>query len=168
MVVVLMGVAGCGKSTVGKTLANRINAHFIEGDDAHSQSNIAKMKAGVPLDDRDRLPWLEALRQQIAESRKKHSHTVVACSALKTSYRKALNPDQSPDFHFAFLQISPSAAAERLKKRRNHYMPAQLLDSQFATLEPPTQALLLDGTLAIVELVQTLISHLEIEPAEAS
>lgn len=134
--IIVMGVSGCGKSSLGTALAHRLGCSFIEGDDLHPQCNVAKMSRGVALEDADRWPWLDALGEKIS------SHTdgsvVLSCSALRRAYRDRLRRSAKGPVIFLFLQGSRSALQARLEQRRGHYMPAQLLDSQLATLEPPT------------------------------
>ena len=132
-----MGVAGCGKSTLGKALADALRLPFHDADDYHPASNIAKMKSGLPLTDTDRWPWLETLSELL------HSPVVLACSALKASYREKLSQQCDPTF--VYLKISPETATERLRARPGHFMPSSLVESQFATLEPPASAIIIDA-----------------------
>jgi carbohydrate kinase (thermoresistant glucokinase family) len=143
MVVVLMGVAGCGKSTVGPLLAARLGGDFAEGDTFHPASNVEKMRGGRALDDDDRLPWLEAMAAAIRAWRTKDRPTVLGCSALKAAYRDILSGG-SQEVRFVHLHGTKAQVAERLAARRGHFMPASLLDSQFAALEAPDDALVLD------------------------
>lgn len=146
--VVIMGVAGCGKSAVARALELRSGARLIEGDAFHSDRNIKKMSAGEPLTDKDRAGWLRALEKQLRQAYTAGEHPILTCSALKRSYRDGLRQTM-PGLGFAYLQLSPEAAAERMARRRGHFMPASLLDSQFADLEPPRDeplTLILDGT----------------------
>jgi len=132
---VIMGVSGCGKSTVGQQLADACGHAFVEGDAFHSQANVDKMSAGQPLDDDDRRGWLGAIQEQIAGAREQGLGLVVSCSALKRSYRDLLR-EADPALRFVHLDGPRVLIAERLAARRNHYMPPQLLDSQLAALEP--------------------------------
>jgi len=134
--IVVMGVSGAGKSTVGQLLADRIDAVFIEGDDLHSDVSKAKMASGVPLEDDDRDPWLRRIVERVRSERSAGRNVVVACSALKHSYRDILS---AADRELAFVHLaSPrELIAERQRDRDHEYMPSSLLDSQFATLEPP-------------------------------
>jgi gluconokinase len=134
--IIVMGVSGCGKSSLGSALAHRLGCSFIEGDDLHPQCNVAKMSRGVALDDADRWPWLDALGEQIAFHA--GSSVVLSCSALRRTYRDRLRHSTQGPVTFVFLQGSRTALQARLEQRRGHYMPAQLLDSQLATLELPT------------------------------
>jgi carbohydrate kinase (thermoresistant glucokinase family) len=129
--VVVMGVAGSGKSTVGALLAERIGAPFLDADSLHPEANVAKMSAGTPLDDDDRAPWLAA----VAASFVGETPLVIACSALKRSYRDLIRAG-APDAVFVHLHGTPELLAERLGARSAHFMPAALLESQLATLEP--------------------------------
>lgn len=131
-----MGVSGSGKSTVGMALAEALGWSFIEGDRFHSPENVEKMAAGVPLKDEDRWKWLQRLADEIRSVLQSDNSAVLACSALKVSYRKLLKIDQR--VQFVFLNVPLDTAKERLKKRIGHFMPASLIASQFETLEPPT------------------------------
>ncbi len=132
---VVMGVSGCGKSSVGLQLASALEVPFLEGDTYHSYENVAKMTAGVPLTDADRADWLWALHREIREARLKHSGLVLSCSSLKRRYRDLLR-SADPELRFAHLAGPRALIAERMAARKDHYMPATLLDSQLATLEP--------------------------------
>jgi gluconokinase len=132
MIVVLMGVSGSGKTTIGELVAKRMGWPFIEGDDYHPRENIAKMAAGIALNDSDRWPWLDALNRRIRGER----DAIVTCSALKESYRRRLLAGVA-DARLVYLHAPKAVIAERVAKRKHKYMPASLLDSQFATLEPP-------------------------------
>jgi carbohydrate kinase (thermoresistant glucokinase family) len=131
-----MGVAGAGKSTVGRDVAERLSWSFVEGDELHPAENVAKMRSGHPLTDADRAPWLAAIAAVIERWRSGGEHGVVTCSALKRSYRRQIIGDRS-DTRLVYLAGSRHLIATRLAARRGHFMPTSLLDSQFATLEPP-------------------------------
>ncbi|MFC3532346.1 gluconokinase [Vogesella facilis] len=133
--IVIMGVAGCGKSHIGQALAAVLGTAFIEGDSFHPPENIALMSAGTPLDDSHRQGWLEALAARLAASRA-GSGSVLACSALKRRYRDILRA-ADPDILFVHLAGSPEQIAPRMQQRSAHFMPSSLLASQFADLEPP-------------------------------
>ena len=134
--VVVLGVSGCGKSTVGKRLAPALNATFLEGDDFHPSANIAKMRSGTPLQDVDRWPWLEKIGHSVADHLKQGRSVVVACSALRLAYREALNKAARHPLTFVHLTIDPAILATRMKARHQHFMPVSLLESQLRTLEP--------------------------------
>lgn len=138
MIVVVMGVSGSGKSTVGALLAERLGAEFLDADAFHPPENVAKMAAGVPLADADRRPWLERLNEEL----RRRKDTVLACSALKESYRRTLA--QGIDCRFVHLRGSIELIRTRMETRQHRYMPASLLESQFATLEPPLGAIEVD------------------------
>ena len=131
---VIMGVAGCGKSTVGAALAPMIGADYVDGDDLHPKSNIKKMAAGIPLNDDDRAPWLALVGQRLAQADKT---TMIGCSALKRSYRDIIRQHAGGDVLFLHLTGSRQVIEGRMSSREGHFMPMSLLDSQFATLEPP-------------------------------
>lgn len=142
--IVVMGVSGCGKSTVGALLAERLGWPFEDGDSFHPPANVEKMRAGTPLTDEDRWPWLEAIAARIASARDGGQGVVVACSALKRSYRDALRAGHA-DIRFLHLTGEPALIMARQAARQGHYMPASLVASQFATLEPPdTEADVID------------------------
>ncbi len=131
---VVMGVSGCGKSSIGALVASALGARFIDGDDLHPAANIAKMSQGTPLDDTDRAPWLARVGKALAAP-----DTIVACSALKRSYRDNIRTSAGHDVTFLFLRGTREVLIERMKARPGHFMPVSLLDSQLATLQPPTQ-----------------------------
>ena len=157
-IVIVMGVAGAGKTTVSRALAESLGWDVIDADTLHSAENVAKMRAGVPLTDVDRAPWLAVLRDVIAQHLARGTPLVLACSALRESYRQALMPNGVPHDVILFVQldISPKLAAERLATRSGHFMPASLVESQFATLEAPRDALRLDATRPVAELVAAI------------
>jgi len=132
---VVMGVCGCGKSSVGDRLAERIGATFLEGDAFHSPANVAKMSAGTPLTDADRAEWLLQLMAEIRNARETGASLVLSCSALKRRYRDLLR-EGDPELRFAHLAGDRELIANRMLARINHYMPLSLLDSQLNVLEP--------------------------------
>ena len=135
-VLVVMGVAGSGKTTIAAVLAEHLGWRLLEGDTFHPPANVAKMAAGTPLTDDDRWPWLRAIAAEIDAIRSAEQAAVVACSALKKAYRDVLIGDR-PDVRLVYLRGSRNLIGERLTARKGHFMPAALLDSQFATLEEP-------------------------------
>lgn len=154
MVIVAMGVSGSGKSSFGRALAQAIDADFQEGDDLHPPANIAKMHAGVPLDDGDRAPWLARIALWIEGEQSLQRTGVISCSALKRAYRDQLRR-AADDVRFVYLHVSRDALQQRLSQR-HHFMPAALLDSQLRTLEEPCDepdVLTVDGTYGIDRIV---------------
>ncbi|MEM1109062.1 MAG: gluconokinase [Planctomycetota bacterium] len=151
---VVMGVSGCGKSTVGRSFAESEGLIFADADDFHPPANVAKMRRGEPLTDADRRPWLDELGRWLAD----HRLGVLACSALKADYRKTLTQHR-PGLRFVHLAADYDAISKRMESRE-HFMPVKLLRSQFDTLEPPPpdQALILDATLPIDQLVAAMTS----------
>ena len=138
-VLIVMGVSGAGKSTIGKALAARLGWGFQEGDDLHPPANIAKMSAGIPLTDADRAPWLAAVGGWIDERIAQGDGGVITCSALKAAYRQTLTEGR-PAARLVYLEGSKALIAKRVAARSDHFMPASLVDSQFADLEPPSPA----------------------------
>ena len=157
-----MGVAGAGKSTLGRALAERLGCDFIEGDDYHPPANVEKMHSGVALNDTDRRPWLAALRQRISEYIQRNDNVVVACSALKRDYRQWLSGDLAPVV-YVYLCGAEDLIRARLKARKHHFMLADMLDSQLRTLEPPQDALLVPVDLATDAQVTRVLQALDIE-----
>jgi len=135
MIVVIFGVAGVGKTTIGKLLAGELGWKFYDADNFHPLANIEKMKRGEPLTGRDRRPWLERLRQRIEQSLSSHENAIVACSALKKSYRDQLRINS--EVKFVFLHAERDRVARQLKDRPEHFFNLNLLDTQFADLEEP-------------------------------
>jgi gluconokinase len=158
--IVIMGPSGSGKTTIGRALAATLGWPYLEGDDYHPPSNVAKMRSGTPLDDADRAPWLATLEHLVADILAKDGHAVLACSALKESYRAAIVPSAAPAHavRFVYLEVPPEVLRERLEHRQHeehHFMPPSLLPSQLAALEPPTEnALTVDGTRPPDEIVR--------------
>jgi gluconokinase len=161
--VVVMGVSGSGKSTVGAALALRLNATFLEGDEFHPPANVARMAAGIALTDDDRQGWLQTLSARLGTAQREHRAVVLSCSALKRSYRDTLR-QQASDLALVYLAGTPELLAQRMAGRSGHYMPPSLLASQLATLEPPQadeHALTLDIAREPLSLVQDALAWLE-------
>lgn len=135
--VVVMGVSGCGKSTVGRALAAALGVHYVEGDELHPPENVARMRAGIPLTDEDRLGWLQAVAEQLDNATARAHGVVVSCSALKRAYRDGLRA-AAPGLRFVHLHGERALLEQRLAARSGHYMPASLLPSQLDTLQMPT------------------------------
>jgi gluconokinase len=157
--VVVMGVSGCGKTEVGRSLAQRLGASFIDADDLHPPANVEKMRRGIPLDDADRAPWLGLLNARLREAVAAGRPVVLACSALKQRYRDMLAADV-PGLRFVHLSGSRELIAARLAARRHRYMPASLLDSQFAALEPPADAITIDVAMPVDKVVDAAATAL--------
>jgi gluconokinase len=160
-VLIFMGVSGSGKTTVATLFAKQTGATFYEGDEFHPPENIEKMRRGVPLTDGDREKWLQTLRNLITRSLEEGKFTVITCSALKAAYRNLLRGSNSR-VQFVFLTGSRAVLEKRLNSRRGHFMPATLLDSQLATLEPPKDALTFNCEKTPEEIVTALIQALGI------
>jgi gluconokinase len=157
MIVIVAGVSGSGKTTVGALLAGRLHWRFADGDDFHPAANIEKMRAGVPLTDADRWPWLRAIGAWMDERIARDEPAVVTCSALKRSYRDILL-DGRPEARLVFLMVDREVLAKRLAARHGHFFRAELLSSQLDTLEPPQP----------VEQAVTVIEHLPDQPADTA
>jgi len=160
MVILIMGVSGSGKSTVGSALARTVQGHFCDADDYHPAASIAKMRGGDPLTDEDREAWLRALRSSIDAWLLENDTFVLACSALTERIRDLLGADRD-GVHLVYLNGSKELIGARMRDR-DHFMPAALLDSQFALLEPPERALDLDISQTPAELVTRIVSDLKL------
>lgn len=153
-----MGVAGAGKTTVAAQLAFELGWEFLDADSFHSPANVAKMQAGLPLDDADRGPWLASLRAAIEKSLAEKRDLALACSALKRSYREQLVV--SPKVKFVYLKGTREVLRERLQRRAGHFMTEQLLESQFQALEEPSDAITADIQLPLPEIVAEIVRQL--------
>lgn len=159
MQVVVMGVTGVGKTTVGKLIAQRLGARFVDADDFHPPENVLKMRAGIPLDDGDRQPWLAALNAYLRNAARCGDPVILACSALKSAYRERLR-EGVPGLRFVHLVGTRELIAARLAARSGHYMNPALLDSQLAALERPDDALNVDINPAPEELANAVCADL--------
>jgi carbohydrate kinase (thermoresistant glucokinase family) len=158
--VILMGVAGSGKSTVGTNLAKRLDWTFLDADDFHPAANVEKMSNGIPLNDGDRMPWLRRLHDELEHRLGSGASVVLGCSALKESYRQIMQEGLSR-IDFVFLDVDQLTLTERLGKREAHFFPKGLLESQFAALERPQDALIVDASRSIEELVEQIVAALD-------
>lgn len=168
--IVVMGVSGSGKSTVGEALARRAGMTFADGDSFHPQANVDKMRAGIPLTDDDRLPWLAAIAAAIDRAAAAQTRLVIACSALKRSYRDILVHGRT-DVAIVFLKAPEPVIAARIAARHGHFMPASLLDSQFATLEEPgtdEPAIAVDVDQTLDMVVDDIVARLDLLPRKAT
>ena len=148
-----MGVSGCGKSTTGRLLAKRLGFTFFDGDDYHPKANVDKMSRGEALNDEDRKDWLQTLNKIAIEHHEKGA--IIACSALKEKYRDELRKDLGKNYGFLYLKGSMNDISERLSKRKGHYMPEALLQSQFDTLEAPKDAI----SISILQSPEAIVSE---------
>lgn len=155
-----MGVSGCGKTSIGKRLAEKLDVPFYDGDDFHPKVNVEKMKSGKPLNDEDRYPWLKLLANQIGKSDEKKGG-VYACSALKQAYRDFLADESNVKITFVYLKGDQKLIADRLSDREGHYMPAELLDSQFQDLEEPTDSLTVSINQKPDEIVKEIMNKIQ-------
>lgn len=161
MILVMMGVCGCGKSTVGEALAKSLGWRFLDADDFHPPANVAKMAGGTPLTDDDRWPWLDGIAEELAAILARGEHAVLACSALRQAYRDRLA--RAGDVRFVHLAGDRATIAARLAERKHRYMPSSLLDSQFAALEAPATALVVDVTQDIDRQVAQVVAAFGLE-----
>ncbi len=166
MIIVIMGVAGAGKSTVGQLLATELRCEFLDGDSLHPPANIEKMTHGIPLTDADRAPWLAAIHARIVESFRRGEHLVVACSALKQQYRDIL--EDGVKVTWVYLKGSAEVIRKRLRHRQHHFMKAQMLASQFADLEEPAAAIVIDVAVEPIAAVGQIINVVSPPLAKAS
>ena len=163
MIVVLMGVTGSGKTTVGRALAETLRWAFYDADDFHPPANVAKMASGVPLTDNDRWPWLDRIADLLAHVQARGDHAVLACSALRQVYRDRIA--RAGAVRFVYLKGDLATIEARLATRRHKYMPASLLPSQFATLEEPADALVVDIRAEVDAQVTTIRDGLQLKTA---
>ena len=157
---IVMGVSGCGKSSVGKALAESLGWDFYDADDFHPPENVAKMASGLPLDDADRAPWLAALHNLISSSLKADKPGVLACSALKERYRQQLL-GSNENVQIIYLKGSYDLIWSRMEKRTDHYMKPHMLKSQFEALEEPANALTIDISMSVKDIVQEILKFME-------
>lgn len=157
MIIILAGVAGSGKTTIGRLLAGQLGRQFIDGDDLHSSGSVDKMKRGIALTDSDRLPWLNAIATMISRLAAGGQSAIIACSALKKSYREILRGDND-NVLFVFLRGDFDLIEKRLRTRKEHFMQAGLLASQFADLEEPADALVVDISQAPTKIAEYIIN----------
>lgn len=162
MIAVIMGVSGSGKSTVGQLLAAELHCEFLDGDSLHPAANIEKMSHGIPLTDADRAPWLDAIHVHILESFRRGDHLVVACSALKQRYRDTLA--EGAAITWVYLKGSYALLLERLRHRQHHFMKPEMLASQFADLEEPADAIVIDVSVEPTAAVSQIVSALRAAP----
>jgi gluconokinase len=163
MVIVVMGVTGSGKTTISSLLAARLGWQFADADEFHSAANKAKMHQGIPLTDADRLPWLAAIHDQISKWVAANQNVVLACSALKQSYRQLLWT--GPEVQFVYLKGSYELIAERLRSRKGHFADEHILAGQFADLEEPSDAVTVDISGSPEEIVSEICRRLKLAPA---
>jgi gluconokinase len=162
MIVVMMGVSGSGKSTIGTMLASQLGWHYIEADDLHPAANVEKMHKGIPLNDDDRKPWLAALRDRIDMAIARGESVVVACSALKHNYQDYLDHHDPSRVHYVYLHGSEELIAQRLAARKGHFMNPGLLHSQFEILEPPENAVWIEIDATPEEIVADVRRELQL------
>jgi len=162
MIIVVMGVTGSGKTTIGNLLARRLGWEFADADDFHSPANKEKMHKGIPLTDADRLPWLAAMHDQIAKWVALKQNVALACSALKQSYRQLLW--NGPEVRFVYLKGSYELIAERLRARKGHFADGHILAGQFAGLEEPSDAVVVDIGVSPEEIVDEISRRLGLPP----
>ncbi len=160
-VVIVMGVSGCGKTTVGRLVAQRAHWAFVDADDHHPPANVAKMARGEPLDDDDRMPWLQRLRRLIDAALAGGGALVLACSALKRSYRDVLGVGD-PRIALVYLRGDEALIAERMRRRTEHFFRPELLHSQFEALEEPAEALVVDVDATPEELSERIVARLDV------
>jgi carbohydrate kinase (thermoresistant glucokinase family) len=157
MIIVIMGVCSCGKTLIGKMVAEQMGLSFYDADDYHAARSVEKMSLGIALDDNDRIPWLQRMAEEMPRW-ERNGGAVLACSALKEAYRKIL--ESACDVRFVYLKGPKELIIERMRARKDHYMPVSLVDSQFATLEEPAYAVVADATKKPHEIVRYVFTQL--------
>ncbi|HLU76526.1 MAG TPA: gluconokinase [Burkholderiales bacterium] len=162
MVVIVMGVSGAGKTTVGKLLAHRLGAHFLDADDFHPEENVEKMRGGSPLAESDRAPWLAQLNKELRKHHLRGERVVLACSALRRSHREQLL-EGLPAAQVVYLRGSRALLASRLAQRKGHFMPPALLDTQFEALEEPRNAVTVDVSGTPEGVVEAICAALDLK-----
>jgi len=164
MIVILMGVSGVGKTTIGRILSDKLGWPLFDADEFHSPASIEKMRNGIPLEDADRWPWLDRMNAMLAEKEGRGESVLLACSALKQVYRDRLAKDTT-DLRWIYLKGNFDLIRERLEARKGHYMKAGLLESQFATLEEPGNALAIDIDDTPDAIADSILRRLQAKPA---
>lgn len=159
-----MGVSGAGKTRIGRELAHSLGWAFLDADDFHPQSNVEKMRGGVPLETADRAVWLDALTSALTALERGGADAVMACSALRREFRESLSASLA-DVRFVYLKAGAGLVRDRVTQREGHFMPASLVDSQFATLEEPDDAIVIDASQTPAEIVRRIVREL---PAAAT
>jgi gluconokinase len=154
-----MGVAGSGKTAVGMQVAQKLDWIFLDADNFHPPANIEKMKHGIPLNDADRAPWLQRLHDELQKQMAEGHSVILACSALKESYRNVLRDEATPPA-FVYLDVDPQTIRDRLQHRTAHFFPKELMESQFAALEKPKDAIIIDARKPLEDVVEHVIEAL--------
>lgn len=158
-ILIVMGVSGCGKTTIGKLLAKEFDLPYFDGDDFHPKKNVSKMSKGQPLNDSDRQGWLNALNELAINNSQKGA--VIACSALKQTYRLVLQKRIGDSVRFIYLEGTFEEIYQRMQERKGHFMPAELLKSQFKTLQPPKEAITVSINGSPKEILQDILKQLQ-------
>lgn len=161
MIAVIMGVSGCGKTTLGEKCAEKLRIGYFEADSFHPEVNIKKMSSGVPLDDDDRWPWLQYIKEKIIACQTAGESAVFSCSALKESYRQFLQDDLAEPIQWVYLRGSFDTIYQRLESRQGHYQKSDMLKSQFDDLEEPDYGIIIDIDMPLDEKIKTLSKNLK-------